>query len=594
MSSRPRAVSESGDRVLDEAGLAVAAPGAAWARVREARSWDLTARQLCDLELVLNGAFAPLAGFMSAAEYEGVLRAMRLPSGALWPIPVTLDVSEAFAAALGPGETIALRDGEGVPVAVMEVGETWRPEKVEEARAVYGTVDDAHPGVSYLLHRTHPVYASGRVFGLGPVPHYDHRALRHSPAALRERFRELGWRRVVAFQTRNPLHRAHVELAREAMRACEANLLLHPVVGQTAPGDIDRYTRVRCYRRVLGRFPHGTVILSLLNLAMRMAGPREALWHAIMRRNHGCTHFIVGRDHAAPGAGRDGRAFYGPYDAQALMAEHEDELGIAMVPFHEIVYAQNAKRTLPAHRVADGDRALSLSGAELRRRLAMGLELPDWFTFPEVAQELRRAFPPRRRQGFAVLFTGLSGAGKSTLANAFAAMLAGAAPVFEDAPFPIRRQAQADLAVACFGLARGGARRDSPRPQAAHRAAHRSCPGCGKAAKPAARGRCDPRLAGGRFPLCFEALDRSLRQGTAAGTGRAARRNWATPYAEYFCAQGLENTHLEILGPPPTIARRRSASSRVVSSPDARNEQRSQGPRVRRSGEALRIGTRTV
>ena len=416
-------MSESGDRVLDEAGLAVAAPGEAWARVREARSWDLTARQLCDLELVLNGAFAPLAAFMSAAEYEGVLRAMRLPSGALWPIPVTLDVSEAFAAALGPGETIALRDGEGVPVAVMEVGETWRPNKVEEARAVYGTIDDAHPGVSYLLRRTHPVYASGRVFGLGPVPHYDHRALRHCPAALRERFRELGWRRVVAFQTRNPLHRAHVELAREAMRACEANLLLHPVVGQTAPGDIDRYTRVRCYRRVLGRFPHGTVILSLLNLAMRMAGPREALWHAIVRRNHGCTHFIVGRDHAAPGAGRDGRAFYGPYDAQALMAEHEDELGIAMVPFEEVVYAQKAKRYLPARRVAHGDRALSLSGAELRRRLAMGLEIPDWFTFPEVAQELRRAFPPRHRQGFAVLFTGLSGAGKSTLANALAAML---------------------------------------------------------------------------------------------------------------------------------------------------------------------------
>ena len=413
-------MSESGDRVLDETGLGVAAPGEAWARVREARSWDLTARQLCDLELLLNGAFAPLAGFMSAAEYEGVLRAMRLPSGALWPIPVTLDVSEAFAAALGRGETIALRDGEGVPVAVMEVGETWRPGKVEEARAVYGTVDDAHPGVSYLLHRTHPVYASGRVFGLDPVPHYDHRALRHSPAALRERFRKLRWRRVVAFQTRNPLHRAHVELAREAMRACEANLLLHPVVGETAPGDIDRYTRVRCYRRVLGRFPRGTVTLSLLNLAMRMAGSREALWHAIVRRNHGCTHFIVGRDHAAPGARR---AFYGPYDAQALMAEHEDELGIAMVAFQEVVYAEKAKRYLPARRVADGDRALSLSGAELRRRLAMGLEIPDWFTFPEVAQELRRAFPPRHRQGFAVLFTGLSGAGKSTLANALAAML---------------------------------------------------------------------------------------------------------------------------------------------------------------------------
>ena len=390
---------------------------------RDARSWDLTARQLCDVELLLNGAFSPLEGFMSAAEHESVLRDMRLPSGALWPIPMTLDVSEAFADGLEAGETIALRDGEGLLVAVLEVGETWRAEKTEEARVVYGTEDDSHPGVSYLRNRTHPVCVSGRVSGIEPVLHYDHRALRESPGELRERLRKLGWRRVVAFQTRNPLHRAHVALALQAARACEANLLLHPVVGETLEGDVDRFTRVRCYQRVLAHLPGQTTTLSLLNLAMRMAGPREALWHAIVRKNHGCTHFIVGRDHAGPGADRNGRPFYGPYDAQALMAEHERELDIAMVPFQEVVYVENRSQHLPVDRLTDDDRVLTLSGSELRRRLALGLDIPEWFTFPEVAAELRRAWPPRHRQGFTVLFTGLSGAGKSTLANALVAML---------------------------------------------------------------------------------------------------------------------------------------------------------------------------
>ena len=392
-------------------------------RARDAKSWDLTPRQLCDLELLLNGAFSPLEGFMGASEYEGVLRDMRLPSGVLWPIPVTLDVSEAFADGLEPGETIALRDAEGLLAANLEVGEIWRPEKTEEVRAVYGTTDDTHPGVSHLLHRAHPVCVGGRVSGVEPILHYDHRALRDTPAELRERFRKLGWRRVVAFQTRNPLHRAHVELTMRAARACEANLLLHPVVGQTRPGDVDHFTRVRCYERVLAHFPAQTTALSLLNLAMRMAGPREALWHAIIRKNHGCTHFIVGRDHAAPGADRNGRPFYGPYDAQTLMAEHEKELDISMVPFQEVVYVENRAQYLPVDEVSDEDRVLSLSGTELRRRLALGLDIPDWFTFPEVAAELRRTYPPRHRQGFTVLFTGLSGAGKSTLANVLVAML---------------------------------------------------------------------------------------------------------------------------------------------------------------------------
>ena len=403
---------------LDEA-----VPGEARRRARDAKSWDLTPRQLCALELLLYGAFAPLEGFMSAAEYGGVLRDMRLPSGAVWPVPVTLDVSEVFAAGLQRGDTIALRDAEGLLAAIMEVGEIWRPEKDEEARAVYGTHDQAHPGVSCLLHRTHPVYVSGRVTGFGPILHYDHRALRDSPAELHERFHKLGWRRVVAFQTRNPLHRAQVELTPQAARACEANLLLHPVVGETLAGDVDRFTRARCCERVLAHFPDRTATLSLLNPAMRMAGPREAVWHAIVRKNRGCTHCIVGRDHAAPGPDRNGQPFYGPYEAQTLMAEHEEELGIAMVLFQEVVYVENRSHYLPVDRLSDEDRVLRLSGTELRRRLALGLQIPEWFTFPEIADELRRAWPPRHLQGSTVLFTGLSGAGKSTLANALVAML---------------------------------------------------------------------------------------------------------------------------------------------------------------------------
>ncbi len=396
---------------------------AARRRARDAKSWDLTPRQLCDVELLLNGAFSPLEGFMGPAEYAGVLRDMRLPGGALWPIPVTLDVSEEFAAGLEAGDTVALRDAEGLLVAALEVAETWRPEPTEEAKALYGTGDETHPGVFHLLHRTHPIYVSGRVSGIEPVPHYDYRALRESPAGLRERFRERGWERVVAFHTRSPMHRVHVELTLQAARACEANLLLHPVVGEARPGDFDRFTRVRCYQRVLTHFPERATTLSLLNLAMRMAGPREALWHAIISKNHGCSHFIVGPDHAGPGTDSEGQRFYGSYDAQALMAEHEEELDIAMVPSQEVVYVENRGRHLPADRLSEGDRVLRLSDAELRHRLARGLDMPDWYTFPEVAAELRRACPPRHRQGFVVLFTGLSGAGKSTLANALVAML---------------------------------------------------------------------------------------------------------------------------------------------------------------------------
>jgi sulfate adenylyltransferase len=387
-------------------------------KARDYKSWDLTDRQLCDLELILNGAFSPLEGFLTRAEYDSVLGAMRLPGGVLWPMPVTLDVSEAFAATIRSGDTIALRDHEGVLVATLAISDLWHPDLAAEAQAVFGTTDPLHPGAGHLLQRSHPVYLGGRLAGVEPPTHYDFKGLRHSPAELRAIFRKLGWRKVVAFQTRNPLHRAHQELTFRAAREHEANLLIHPVVGLTKPGDVDHYTRVRCYEAVLGEYPEQTTTLSLLNLAMRMGGPREALWHAIIRKNYGCTHFIVGRDHAGPGNNSKGEPFYGPYDAQELMKEHEHELDITMVPFQEMVYVEDLAQYVPVNETTKEQKILNISGTEFRRRLQEGLEIPDWFSYPKVVAELRKSYPPRHRQGFTVFFTGLSGTGKSTIANA--------------------------------------------------------------------------------------------------------------------------------------------------------------------------------
>lgn len=384
---------------------------------RELPSLALTARQLCDVEMLLNGGFSPLEGFMSQADYESVVEQIRLASGELWPMPIVLDAPARFVESLSDS-WIELRDPEGVLVAYMEVDSSWVPDKNREAQAVYGTTDAAHPGVDYLVNRTHAWYLGGRLFGVNEPAHYDFRALRYTPAQLRDEFARRGWSRVVAFQTRNPMHRAHIELTFRAAQLAEANLLVHPVVGMTKPGDVDHFTRVRCYEHALRRFPEQTTMLSLLPLAMRMGGPREAVWHAIIRRNYGCTHFIVGRDHAAPGKGSDGNDFYGPYDAQELVSRHSDELGIEMVPFQAMVYVEERAEYKPLDEVQPQETVRSISGTELRRRLREGLEIPEWFTYPEIAQELRRTYPARHEQGVTVFFTGLSGAGKSTLANA--------------------------------------------------------------------------------------------------------------------------------------------------------------------------------
>ncbi|MEL7343452.1 MAG: bifunctional sulfate adenylyltransferase/adenylylsulfate kinase [Pseudomonadota bacterium] len=382
------------------------------------QSWDLTPRQICDLELLMNGGFNPLKGFLGEDDYKSVVETMRLADGTLWPMPITLDVSEDFAASIEPGQDIALRDQEGVILAILSISDRYTPNKAREAEMVFGADDDTHPAVNYLHNEAGPVYLGGAITGIQQPIHYDFKARRDTPNELRAYFRKLGWRKVVAFQTRNPLHRAHQELTFRAAREAEANLLIHPVVGLTKPGDVDHFTRVRCYEAVLDKYQGATTAMSLLNLAMRMAGPREAVWHGLIRRNHGCTHMIVGRDHAGPGKNSAGEDFYGPYDAQELFRENAEEMGIEMVDFKHMVYVQDRAQYEPADEVEDGATVLNISGTELRRRLREGIDIPEWFSFPEVVKELRRRYPPRAQQGFTVFFTGFSGSGKSTIANA--------------------------------------------------------------------------------------------------------------------------------------------------------------------------------
>jgi sulfate adenylyltransferase len=391
---------------------------AAQAETRDLPSLDLTPRQLCDIEMLLDGAFSPLEGFMGQADYEAVVEGMRTTDGTLWPVPITMDVSEKSAAALAAGQSVTLRDREGVAIAILDISDIYRPNKSREAELVFGKDDIAHPAVNYLHNEAGEFYIGGKLRGLEAPTHYDFTGYRYTPAQLRSEFTRRGWQRIVAFQTRNPMHRAHVELTRRAAQQVEANLVINPVVGMTKPGDIDHYSRVRCYEKVIARYPESSTALALLPLAMRMGGPREALWHAIIRKNYGFSHLIVGRDHAGPGKDSTGEDFYGPYDAQELVREFEKELGIEMVPFQMMVYVKERAEYRPVDQIEEGETVLNISGTEFRRRLQEGLDIPEWFSYPEVVQELRKVHPPRARQGFTVFFTGLSGSGKSTIANA--------------------------------------------------------------------------------------------------------------------------------------------------------------------------------
>jgi sulfate adenylyltransferase len=386
-------------------------------------NWRLTWRQLCDLELLACGAFSPLRSYLGARDYRSVCESGRLTDGTLWPIPVTLDVPGRLISGSVTNGMLALRDGEGELVAMLRITEAWQPNRRAEAQAVFGTTDEAHPGVEYLLQRTNRWYVTGRLEVLKLPEHRDFRDLRRTPAQLRAEFARLGWERVVAFQTRNPMHRAHQQLTLRAAETADAKLLIHPVVGIGRPGDVDAATRVRCYRAIMREYPLGTAKLAVLPLAMRMAGPREAVWHAIIRANYGATHFIVGREHASPGPDCAGRPFYSPYAAQELLVEHAAEIGLQIVPFRKMVYVPESDAYHAEDDVRPGTASRSISGTELRHRLATGKELPAWFTPPSVAVELHRAFPPPTERGFTVFFTGLSGAGKSTIAESLCAAL---------------------------------------------------------------------------------------------------------------------------------------------------------------------------
>ena len=393
------------------------------AESRDLPSFTLQPRHICDLELLLNGGFSPLRGFMDQADYDQVCSDMRLADGTQWPMPITLDVDGDTAEAAQAAGRLALRDVEGVMLAVLNVGDVWEPDTAAEAESVFDSLDPDHPGVGYLLHNTARFYLGGSVQGLQLPVHYDFNELRRTPAQLRAAFDAAGWSRVVAFQTRNPMHRAHVELTRRAAVEAEANLLIHPVVGMTKPGDVDHYTRGRVYQHIIKRYPENSAMLAMLPLAMRMGGPREAVWHAIIRKNHGVSHFIVGRDHAGPGSDASGNPFYGPYDAQDMLQNYTDELGVTMVPFKMMVYVPDSDSYHPVDEVDEGTDTLSISGTELRDRLASGDDIPEWFSYPEVVAELRRTHPQKSKQGFTVFFTGLSGSGKSTIANALMSKL---------------------------------------------------------------------------------------------------------------------------------------------------------------------------
>lgn len=380
-------------------------------------SWTLSKRQLCDVELLLNGAFSPLTGFLDKKDYDSVLSEMRLANGLLWPMPITLDVNAKFASSVNKGEIIALRDPEGVLIANMEIGDIWQADKKQEAQALFATTDPSHPGVAYLFNEAGDHYLGGRLTGITPPHHYDFQEYRQSPAELREFFRANDWQKVIAFQTRNPVHRSHVIMTKRLMAEHQARFVIHTAVGLTKPGDIDHYSRVRCYRKILNYYPKNSALLRLLPLGMRMAGPKEALWHSIIRQNFGFSHFIVGRDHAGPGRSNRGGEFYDVKAAQKLVLSYQNELAIKILPAPFLLYAPDREEFCEESQLLPGEEGLYISGAELRQILQKGEKVPEWFAYPEIVEELHMTLPPRSKQGATIFFTGLSGSGKSTLAN---------------------------------------------------------------------------------------------------------------------------------------------------------------------------------
>lgn len=391
------------------------------ARSNRLPSVQISARALCDLELLATGAFAPLDRFMGKKDYERVLTEMRLTNGMLFPIPVALPVEED--ALPSRGDQITLNDARNNTIAVMDLEEVYHYDPQREARLVLGSTDPRHPLISEMV-RWGKVYVSGALKVVNLPSYHDFIDLRRTPAEVRTLLGKMGNEKVVAFQTRNPMHRIHEELTKRAAAEINGSLLIHPVVGMTKPGDVDHYTRVRVYRALVDNYYKDNTVLSLLPLAMRMAGPREALWHAIIRRNYGATHLIVGRDHAGPGKDSQGRPFYGPYEAQEMVAQYADEVGVEPVEFKELVYLADEERYEEAPKVPENARVFTISGTQVRDDfLAKGKMLPEWFTRSETAEILQQMYPPRHKQGFCIWFTGLSGSGKSTTAEILTSLL---------------------------------------------------------------------------------------------------------------------------------------------------------------------------
>ena len=377
----------------------------------------LTGHQMCDLELIATGAYSPLRGFLNRADYESVLDRMRLQNDTFWPLPVCLGVPENKATSLEAGQSLALRDPEGFLLAVMHIEDIWPIDHEKEAQQALGTLDPSHVGVQYLYEGANTHYIGGVLEVLSLPLHPDFKQIRLTPAEVRQHFRKMGWQRTVGFITRNPIHRPQFEMTLRAMRQAKANLLLLPICGETMPGDFDHFTRVRCHFRMAAHYPPNSYLMNLLPMTIRMAGPRSALLHAIVSKNFGCTHLIIGRDHASPGKDKNGTPYYDKDASQKALAAHGKEIGITPLPFEEMVYLPFEDEYRSGDEVPRGSQSITLSGTDIRERVRGGRKVPDWATFPEVLEEILKAYPPPQRQGLTIFLTGLSGAGKSTIAK---------------------------------------------------------------------------------------------------------------------------------------------------------------------------------
>lgn len=386
----------------------------------------LNDRLVCDLELLLSGAFKPLNGFLNKKDYQSVVKDMRLSDGSLWPMPIVLPINEETKNKIKHSTKAILKDKYNLPLAWIHINDIYKPNIEEECKNVYKTTSNNHPYVKILHDMGNVYYVGGMVEKINDISHYDFNDLRMTPDQAKILFAENNWKTVVGFQTRNPMHCSHVELTKYAMKEAgeDSKLLIQPIVGVTQDDDVDYYTRVKCYKKILKYYDPNRVKLILLPLSMRMAGPREAVWHSLIRKNYGCTHFIVGRDHAGPSSKNEkGESFYGPYDAHKLIEKYQDEIGIKIIISQMIVYDETINDYLPIDKVPEGHTILNISGTELRRKLRNHEEIPIWFTYPEVATELKNSIVSLRQRGFCVYLIGLSGSGKTTFANALESKL---------------------------------------------------------------------------------------------------------------------------------------------------------------------------